>query len=140
MDCPSLPWSRNSRSVTASEFAGGTKPAEWKGEPIPPAPGRSLVPAFAKDGAAPRDYLWWLHEGNRAIRVGDWKLVAAKGDAWELYDLRTDRAETKNLAVKMPEKVVELSALWEKQTAEFTALAAKTPPSAGKKKRRAKDE
>ena len=34
------------------------------------------------------DYLWWLHEGNRALRVGDWKIVAAGKDSpWELYDL-----------------------------------------------------
>ena len=41
------------------------------------------------------DDLWWQHEGNRAIRVGDWKLVAAGREGpWELYDLATDRTET----------------------------------------------
>mgnify|MGYP001343460693 CR=1 FL=1 len=122
---------------TVLEVAGGAKPADWKGEPIPPAPGRSLVPAFARDGAAPHDYLWWLHEGNRAIRAGDWKLVAAKGDAWELYNLKTDRAETKNLAAQMPEKVKELSGGWEKRTAEFTELASRTPPAPARKPGRA---
>lgn len=123
---------------TVLEVAGGAKPADWKGESIPPAPGRSLVPAFAKDGAAPHDYLWWLHEGNRAVRVGDWKLVAAKGNAWELYNLKTDRAETKNLAAQMPEKVKELSAEWEKRAGEFTELASKTPPAPARKPGRAR--
>jgi arylsulfatase len=84
----------------------------------------------------PRDSLWWLHEGNRALRVGDWKLVAAEGTPWELYDLKTDRAEQHDLASKMPEKVQELAALWQKQTDEFTALTKKTlnlQPKAGAK-------
>lgn len=64
-----------------------------------------------------------MHEENKAIRVGDYKLVAAKNDPWELYDLKTDRAEQNNLAAKMPEKVKELAALWQQQTDEYSALA-----------------
>ncbi len=111
---------------TVLELAGIQKPKEWKGEPIPEAPGKSLVRAFAKDETIARDSLWWLHEGNKAIRIGDWKLVAAKGDPWELYDLKTDRAEQHNLAAKMPDKVKELEAAWQQQTDSFTELAKKT--------------
>jgi arylsulfatase len=111
---------------TILEIAGIDKPKQWQGEPIPAAPGRSLAPAFAKDETISRDSLWWLHEGNRAVRVGDWKLVAAEGDPWELYDLKTDRAEQHNLAAKMPEKAKELEQIWLKQTNDFTALAQKT--------------
>ncbi len=122
---------------TVLELAGVEKPKEWKGEAIPEAPGHSLVAAFAKDLTVPRESLWWLHEGNRALRMGDWKLVAAKGDAWELYDLRTDRAEQINLATKMPDKVNEMEHMWQAQTDRFTALARKTisgvPPSKGNK-------
>jgi arylsulfatase len=77
-----------------------------------------------------RESLWWLHEGNRAIRMGDWKLVAAKGQDWELFDLKTDRAEQHNLAAQMPEKVRELESSWSKQTASFEASlrAEKQPP------------
>jgi len=110
---------------TVLEIAGIEKPQAWDGEPIPAAPGRSLVPAFAKDVPIARDSLWWLHEGHRAIRVGDWKLVAAKDTDWELYDLRTDRAEQRDLAAQMPAKVRELAALWQEQTDEFTTLAKK---------------
>jgi arylsulfatase len=121
---------------TILEITGARKPADWQGQPIPEAPGRSLAPAFAADVTVPRDSLWWLHEGNRALRVGDWKLVAAEGTPWELYDLKTDRAEQHDLASKMPEKVQELAALWQKQTDEFTALTKKTlnlQPKAGAK-------
>ncbi len=121
---------------TALELAGIERPTEWNGEPIPAAPGRSLVPALAKDVLIPRDSLWWLHEEHRAIRVGDWKLVAAKGDPWELYDLKTDRAEQHNLAATNSDKVQELAASWQTQTDAFTALAQKTLPNPppGKKK------
>jgi arylsulfatase A-like enzyme len=111
---------------TILEVVGIQKPKEWNGEPIPEAPGLSLVPAFAKDVEIARDCLWWLHEDNRAVRVGNWKLVAAKGDPWELYDMRTDRAEQVNLAGKMPEKVKELERVWQEHTDRFAELARKT--------------
>jgi arylsulfatase A-like enzyme len=121
---------------TILELTGIEKPSQWMGEPVPEAPGRSLVAAFAEDVTIPRDSLWWLHEGNRAIRVGDWKLVAADGDPWALYDLKTDRAEQHDLAAVKPDKAKELADLWEQKKDEFTALARKTMADqpAGKKK------
>lgn len=89
----------------------------------PPWPGRSLLQTFRDDSPVDRDYLWWLHEGNRAIRVGNWKLVAAKDDPWALYDLAQDRTETRNLAAEMPARVAELAARWSSIRDEFTALA-----------------
>ena len=121
---------------TVLELAGVEKPTVWNGEPIPPAPGKSLVPALANDVIVPRDSLWWWHEGNRTIRVGDWKLVAAKGDPWELYDLKSDRAEQYNLAAQLPDKVKELEQAWQRQTDSFTELARQTlaaKPSDGAK-------
>jgi arylsulfatase len=111
---------------TVLDLAGVRKPAQWNGEAIPEAPGRSLVPALAEDVIVPHESLWWLHEGHRAVRVGDWKLVAAKGDPWELYDMRTDRAEQVNLAAKNPGKIKELERVWQEQTDRHTALARKT--------------
>jgi arylsulfatase A-like enzyme len=61
---------------TILDLAGGQRPEVVNGAPVP-SPGRSLVPSFARDGTVSHDYLWWEHEGSRAIRVGDWKLVAA---------------------------------------------------------------
>jgi arylsulfatase A-like enzyme len=125
---------------TVLQLAGIEKPKQWNGEVIPEAPGRSLVPAFAKDVVIARDSLWWLHERHRAIRIGDWKLVAAAGDPWELYDLKTDRAEQSNLASRMPEKARELEQAWQRQTSQFTTLAKKTladqPKGKGKAKAR----
>jgi arylsulfatase A-like enzyme len=96
---------------------------------VPPPPGKSLTPVFARDGTVTHDELWWQHEGNRAIRAGDWKLVAAGKDAaWELYNLSADRAESRNLAAMMPEKVSELRQRWEQRFTEFGDLARKDAP------------
>ncbi len=110
---------------TIFDVLGATKPTQWRGEAIPPAPGHSLTPAFAADVKIDRDFLWWLHNGNRALRAGNWKLVAAQGDPWELYDLSTDRAEAKNLATKMPGKVKELETLWQRQRDATVQLLSK---------------
>jgi arylsulfatase len=112
---------------TILEATGIEKPAAWNGETIPPAPGKSLVSAFAADVTIQRECLWWLHEGHRAIRVGDWKLVAAKGDPWELYDLSTDRAESHDLAQQRPEKRDQLEAIWNRQLEEISELAVGLP-------------
>jgi arylsulfatase len=121
---------------TVLEVTGAKKPQTIGGQSVPPAPGKSLVSAFQKDGTVSHDYLWWLHEDNRAIRVGDWKLVALAKGPWDLYNLATDRGESQNLAAKYPDKVRELSALWNKQTATTRELAlTDLPPAApnGKK-------
>src|SRR5207253_2305783 len=97
---------------------------KWKDTPVPPPPGKSLVPVFTRDGSVPRAELWWAHEGNRALRSENWKIVAAGAKAaWELYDLGTDRCETKDLSAKHPEKVRELEQLWMKRMDEFRELA-----------------
>lgn len=119
---------------TILEVVGTKRPETWAGEPVPPIPGKSLRPLFVKDGTVTRNSLWWLHEGNRALRVGDWKIVASGKDSpWELYDLSTDRAESKNLAAEKPEKVRELAAIWTRQTDEFGVLARKDAAPAGGK-------
>ena len=85
------------------------------------------MPVFAKDAALKRDTLWWAHEGNRAVRVKDWKLVAAKGQPWELFDLSKDRAEARNLATRFPAKVKELERVWHMQADQFARDAAGKP-------------
>ena len=100
----------------------------------PPPPGRSLVPAFAKDVVIPHDSLWWMHEGNRALRVGDWKIVALKTGPWEMYDLSKDRAESHDFAAEKPEKLRELAEVWEKQWTQYQADAKSDLPTAREEK------
>jgi arylsulfatase A-like enzyme len=64
--------------------------------------------------------LWWQHEGNRAIRLGNWKLVAAGPEAdWELYDLSIDRTEQNDLASSRPEDVQRMARQWEAMRDQF---------------------
>lgn len=113
---------------TILEVAGVERPSEWQGVPIPDAPGVSLAPALKEDVTLEREPIWWRHDGNRAIRDGDWKLVAAKGDPWELYDLCTDRAEQHDLAAARPQKAQELEALWNSQLQTLIRAARESPP------------
>ena len=99
--------------ATCVDVAGATPLKELGGKPILPLEGRSLLPAFAGQPIE-RDALFWEHEGNAAVRVGDWKLVrAGRNAAWELYDLAKDRTEQHDLAEGEPEQAKELAAKWE---------------------------
>lgn len=114
---------------TILDLAGGKRAEVWQGHPVPLAPGRSLVPLLAKDGEAIHESFWWLHVDNRALRAGNWKIVAAgKNSPWELYNLETDRSESQNLAAERPGKVRELAAMWEKQKLDYFELARKGAP------------
>ncbi|MCA8995968.1 MAG: arylsulfatase [Planctomycetaceae bacterium] len=111
---------------TLLDVTGSQRPDRWKETTFPAFPGKSLKPAFHDDVIVDRDCLWWLHEGNKAIRQGDWKLVAAKDDPWELYDLSQDRIESHDLVSEHPETVSDLKSLWQEKLKEFTDLAAQS--------------
>lgn len=99
---------------TLLELAGGKPAATWNGAEVPPLPGQSLVPAFARDHVLKRTEIYFSHEGNRSLRQGHWKLVSARedNDAWELFDLATDRCEKINLATQQPEQLQKLQLRW----------------------------
>jgi arylsulfatase len=81
-----------------------------------------LRPAFA-NAAIERHAIYWEHEANRAVRKGKWKLVAKGIDgAWELYDMESDRSETKDRAAEHPEMVSNLSKLWDRYAARANVL------------------
>lgn len=110
---------------TILELAGGTWPTDVGGREVPAPPGVSLSHAMSQDETYENRTLWWLHEGNRAIRKGDYKLVAAKGEPWQLYDCRNDRAESNDLINTLPEKAKELQDEWSAITTSFEELARK---------------
>ncbi len=75
-------------------------------------PGMNLIDQFQKEESAKR-ILFFEHQGNRAVRDGQWKLVALDDEPWELYDLSVDRIESNNLADLHPDRVKQLSKLWD---------------------------
>lgn len=83
-----------------------------------PFPGKSLFPTFKKETGESRTF-WFSHRNNEALRNGDWKLVKPNDGTWELYNMKSDRAETTNLAAHYPEKVKELKTEWHAQVEQF---------------------
>jgi arylsulfatase A-like enzyme len=99
---------------TVADVGGATYPTQFNGHAISPMEGRSLKPSFSGQPLAPREALFWEHEGNAAVREGDWKLVRRDADgAWELYNLKTDRTELHNLATSQPDRAKEMLAKWQ---------------------------
>lgn len=81
-------------------------------------PGKSLRPLFEGEADWQRP-IWYYHEGNRALRVGDWKIVADKETPWELFNLEEDRTESNNLANSNPGKIIEMEKLWNNMLSEI---------------------
>ena len=99
---------------TLLELAASKYPDRFDGKAILPLEGRSLLPIFRGKKRDGHESLSWELYGNRAIRQGDWKLVWGDSEkTWELYDLKSDRSETQNLAAKYPERVTLMARDWE---------------------------
>ena len=97
---------------TLIDVTGASYPREFKGQAIQPMEGVSLRPAFVGQSLRRTRPLFWEHEGNRAVRSGNWKLVSTYPDDWELYDLTADRVERNNLAARHPDIVKSLATEW----------------------------
>lgn len=99
---------------TVLEMAGVSDVPDHKSD------GVSLVPLLRQAGGIQRDALYWHYPHHQhyqqggampyaAIRAGDYKLIELYDeDKIELYNLRDDLGETRDLAGTMPEKAQEL--------------------------------
>ena len=118
--------------ATAVDVSGTKYPKTYHdGRKIKPMEGLSLVSAFQGKGID-REAIYWEHEGNRAVRVGDWKLVAkGAGGPWELYNIAQDRSEQNDLASSEPERAEKLAAMWQAyaERANVLPLNPKSPES-----------
>ncbi len=64
--------------------------------------GISIFPLNEYKTKGQKRTFFWEHEGNRALRKGNYKLVSTHGNEWELYDLSIDRTERNDLSKKFP--------------------------------------
>jgi len=97
---------------TCLELAGAQYPAEYRGHKLTPLDGKSMAQVLAGGKREGHNRLFFEHMGGRAVRMGNWKLVALKDEPWRLYDLAKDRTETNDLAAERPDRVQAMNAEW----------------------------
>lgn len=92
--------------------------------------GESIIPLLSGEKEQIHQWLFWEHEGNRAVRYGDWKLLSRfnndttyfkrwhfpkkpRKKEWELYNMKNDRTEQIELSAQHPELVEEMKSRWQ---------------------------
>ncbi len=87
----------NDVMTTICDIVGIDYPKLYKGNEITPMQGKSLLPILNGKAIEVQKPIFWEHQGNRAVRYGDWKIVAMNEKPWELYNLKEDRTESNNI-------------------------------------------
>ena len=98
--------------ATVVDAAGAKYPREVNGHALLPMEGVSLRPAFNGKKIGRKRPLFWEHEGNKAIRDGNWKLVQRHKLPWQLFDMEADRTEQTDLIQRHPEIAAKLESAW----------------------------
>lgn len=118
---------------TILDVTGVKYPASWQDEPTIALPGGSLTSVFQGEQRKAPEFLFWEHVGNKALRQGDWKLVAEHKGTWELYNLARDRSELHDLSAKHPKKVKELVDQWSRYASTIGVVDWDTLPQSRRK-------
>ena len=104
---------------TFMDVTGASYPSRYRDNEILPLEGESMLPIFQEKGIdKDREVAWYLY-GSRSIRKGKWKAVwGTTGKRWELYNMETDRTESRDLGSTYPEikeSLIEKWNVWAKQ-------------------------
>ncbi len=110
--------------ATLVDITGAGYPTEFNNQKITPMQGESLVPVFNAEKIERKTPLFWEWRRGQAVYYDSFKIVKNGLDnPWDLYNLKNDPAETKNLATQKPEKVKELEQLfidWKRSLPDFS--------------------
>jgi arylsulfatase len=102
---------------------------------IPPLEGVSLSPTFDGRPVQRADPLFFEFGSGNAVREANWKLVRSRGQPLELYDLESDRTETRNLAEEQPDRVNAMAKGWDDW---FKRCTGQQYPTKGKRRKAGK--
>ena len=98
--------------ATFLDLGEATYPKKVGSRIIDPLQGKSLVPVLEGRQRAGHETLYQHFGTDRALRQGDWKVVAAKGGRWELYNMTEDRTELNDLRQNHPERATRMIKEW----------------------------
>lgn len=115
---------------TLADIIGTRVPQSWPGRDVRPVSGQSLKPLFDARSLQRQQPLHLLFSTDRGLRDGDWKAVSFRGESWELYNLKSDRAENVNLAGQHPQRLQEMVERWTTMARDVLHAPAKawSPP------------
>ncbi|MGR3615054.1 MAG: sulfatase-like hydrolase/transferase, partial [Paracoccaceae bacterium] len=104
---------------TILDVTGASYLSELGGEDIQPCQGESLLPLLMDKEWGREQPIFFEHEGNSAIRQGQFKLVRTHGNDWELYNMESDRTELHNIVggdAKRAEDMIRQYQYWAEKT------------------------
>ncbi|UMB53608.1 arylsulfatase [Lutibacter sp. A64] len=104
----------NDLMPTCLELAGAKYPIKYKEVELDPLDGKSILPLLKGELQDKNRFYFWEHIGNKAVRKGNWKLVALHKKKWELYNLENDPFEINNLINSKPKKAETLLLAYKK--------------------------
>ncbi len=107
---------------TLYEMLGIEPPEVLKGFTQSPIEGESFLPAIRDPGAPEKEVQFYAMLGQRAIYSRGWLANTMhpplsgwgrfEHDVWELYNLKEDRSQIRNIAGKHPDILDKLKGLW----------------------------
>lgn len=113
--------------ISLDVFATALATSGVKDTNTAPIDGVNLLPYLLGEiKGNPHETLYWRMRNKTALRHGDWKIVRnpvpGKPDAeFELYNLKDDIGETRNLAGTHPEPLAKLTSLWKQLDGQMIA-------------------
>ena len=96
--------------------------AERAAQPVQPCAGESFLDLLEGKPWERTQPIFFEHEGNAAIRSGQFKLVRVHDQDWELYDMEADRTELRNIVRGEAQRARELTRQYEDWAAKTGVL------------------
>jgi arylsulfatase A-like enzyme len=104
---------------TILRLTGALWPKKTGDAEVPAADGVDASAALLENKALNQRALWWQVGGARAFRLGDWKWLESSDKTQELFYLRADRSETRDLAPANHERIKEMELQWGRMLLRF---------------------